>query len=119
MPNTVLKTIVDTVSTSVLTQLTLTTDTSNNTVVAAQPGLKIYVLAWDWCDTSATNITFKSGLDTIAAYELAGNQGALGTLRTLLFTAAGEALNIQTSAIGTLKVTWTTDQRLAYGLRLY
>ncbi len=112
-------TITDNVAGIVVTQVTATTDTNENAFAAAAgSGVKIYVLAWDWCDTSATTITFKSGSSTIAVYEMAANSGALGTLRNLLFTNANEALNITTSAAGVLKVTWTTDQRLAYGLRV-
>lgn len=112
-------TIADNIAGITVTQVTATTDTAENAWVAAPgTGLRIYVLALDWCDTSATTITIKSAADTIAVYELAANSGMIGSLEMPLFTALNEALNITTSSAGVMKVTWTTDQRIAYRLRV-
>jgi hypothetical protein len=112
-------TIADKVADITVTQVTATTDTNENAWVAAQgAGVRIYLIALDWCDTSATTITIKSAANTIAIYELAANSGMIGSLETPLFTSLNEALNITTSAIGVMKITWTTDQRIAYRLRV-
>lgn len=112
-------TIADKVADITVTQVTATTDTNSNAWVAAQgSGVRIYVLAIDWCDTSATTITIQSASNTIAVFELAANSGMIGSLDTPLFTNTNEALNITTSSAGVLKITWTTDQRMAYRLRI-
>jgi len=113
-------TITDKVGDITVTQVTATTDTNSNAWVAAQgAGVRIYVIAIDFCESAATNITIQSASSTIASYKLAANSGMLGTLRNILFTNTNEALNITTSVAGVLKITWTTDQRLAYGNRLF
>jgi hypothetical protein len=112
-------TIADSVAGITVTQVTATTDTNSNPWVAAQGvGVRIYVLALDWCDASATTITIQSAANTIAVFELAANAGMIGSLEMPLFTNTNEALNITTSSVGVLKITWTTDQRIAYRLRV-
>jgi hypothetical protein len=112
-------TIADKVADITVTQVTATTDTNENAWVAAQgTGVRIYLTALDWCDTSATTITIKSGSNTIAIYELAANSGMIGSLEVPLFTNTNEALNITTSSAGVMKITWTSDQRISYRLRV-
>ena len=111
--------ITDSVAGIQVNQRTATTDTVSNEWVAAQgAGGRIYIIALDWCDTSATTITIQSAANTIAVYELAANAGMIGSLEVPLFTALNEALNITTSSVGVMKITWTTDQRIAYRLRV-
>lgn len=117
MPNTILKTVEDIVSDAVVTQLTLTTDTNENVIVTGIPAKKIYILALTWCDASATNVTLKAGTNVIASLEMTTNQGTIGRLFPL-FGANGESISLQTSSVGTMTVHYTTDQRIAYGLRI-
>jgi hypothetical protein len=100
-------------------QRTATTDTVENVWVVAQgTGKRIYLLSLDWSDASGTLITIKSATDTIAAFDLAAHRGISAPLTIPIMTGLNEALNITTSAIGVLRIAWTTDQRIAYRLRV-
>jgi hypothetical protein len=111
--------ITDNVADTQVNQRTATTDTAENAWVAAQGiGKRIYLLGLDWSDGSATTITIKSAADTIAVFDLAAHRGISAPLTIPIMTNLNEALNITTSAIGVLRIAWTTDQRIAYKLRV-
>lgn len=76
-------------------------DTTGNdlTIVTPTTGYMACVVGVYGSETSATNVTFKSGSTTLAVPELAANQGHLFGLGqgALFCTQAGEALKIQAS----------------------
>lgn len=111
--------ITDNVAGIEVNQRTATTDTAENAWVVAQgTGKRIYLLSLDWSDASTAVITIKSAADTIAVFDLAAHRGISAPLTIPIFTDLNEALNITTSAVGVLRIAWTTDQRIAYKLRV-
>lgn len=111
--------ITDNVAGIEVNQRTATTDTAENAWVVAQgTGKRIYLLDLNWRDASATVVTIKSASSTIAVFDSATHQGISTSLTIPIMTGLNEALNITTSTIGVLRIAWTTDQRIAYKLRV-
>lgn len=111
--------ITDNVAGIEVNQRTATVDTASNEWVAAQgAGVRIYLLALDWCDTTTNTITIQSAANTIAVYECSTTRYVITGYMPPIFTNLNEALNITSTGIGVLKITWTTDQRIAYRLRV-
>jgi hypothetical protein len=111
--------ITDNVAGTQVNQRTCTVDTASNEWVAAQgTGLRIYLLGLDWSETTTNTLTIQSAANTIAVYECATTRWIYTNYTPPIFTNLNEALNITSTAAGVLRITWTTDQRIAYRLRV-
>lgn len=75
------------------------TTASDLTIVTPDSGKMACVVGMGVSETSATNITFKSGSTTLFVPELAANQGVYDKISNgaILCTQPGEALKIQVS----------------------
>ena len=73
---------------------------SDLTIRTPATGNMVCVVGWQFAETNAANITFKSGTTTNVVFELAANQGVLESIHRepLYCTQPSEALKVQSSA---------------------